>query len=402
VPEAAPLPCPAENRARIEDRLRLAGSSQRRIGRRTDHLGRPDICRSPARVELDPRLNPSWPVPMPIAEPIDIVIPVYNAPELTRACIESLYTHVERQIGTVHVHDNASGAETACMLDALRYPRLSVVHARKNTGFGDAVNQAVARCKADLVLVLNSDTYAGDDFIAPLRAAMQADDRLAAVTSAGNTFASYDLGRYRHRAGCVVTHNLYAYAFLIRRSVFSSVGGFDRAYGLGYYEDSQLSRRLIEAGFWIGIQPESVLHHEIHGSFQHDPNMRALMQRNRELYYERFPDARRRLLLISREGSPEALPRPLLADVEHVLERGGEVDWLAAEPPRDLLSLSMRGEVYGTLRALRHWQRRRKHPYKRLTDLWMVDGAPGEALGIAHLARRAGLRIRTFARAYRS
>ena len=330
--------------------------------------------------------------------PIDVVIPVYNAPEATRTCIESLYAHAAAQLGTVNVHDNASDPVTAGMLDALRRPRLAVVHASTNTGFGDAVNQAMARCRSELVLVLNSDTRADDDFIAPLRAAMEADPRLAAVTAAGNTFGSYDLARYRKRAGCVVTHNLYAYAFLIRREAFRHVGGFDRAYGLGFYEDSELSRRLIASGWWIGIQPASTLYHEIHGSFQHNPSMRDLMQRNRGIYYERFPDARRRILLVSAEGRLEALPRPLVDELHHALERGGEVDWLARSRPDELLSLTMRGESYSSVRALRQWYKRRNHPFKRVTDLWLVAGAPWSAVELARLGPRQGVRVRTFAR----
>ena len=45
------------------------------------------------------------------AELVDVVIPVHNAPELTRRCIESLLAHASPRIGTVYVQDDASDVE---------------------------------------------------------------------------------------------------------------------------------------------------------------------------------------------------------------------------------------------------------------------------------------------------
>ncbi len=150
---------------------------------------------------------------------IDVVIPVYNAADLTRRCIETLCKHCSRWLGTVHVYDDASALETRRMLDELCFPGLSVHHGERNVGFGRAVNHAFAQTRSELVLVLNSDVAASDDFIEPLHAAMQEDPSLAAVMPAGRTFKDYDLSSYALRSGCVVTYNLHGYAFLIDPTV---------------------------------------------------------------------------------------------------------------------------------------------------------------------------------------
>ena len=51
----------------------------------------------------------------------------------------------------------------------------------------------------------------------------------------------------RRPGGYIETHRLQGHAFLIRRDVFEEVGGFDAAFGRGYYEDVDLGRRLDHA-----------------------------------------------------------------------------------------------------------------------------------------------------------
>ncbi|MEK7303118.1 MAG: glycosyltransferase, partial [Pseudomonadota bacterium] len=177
---------------------------------------------------------------------VDVVIPVYNAPELTKRCIDSVVTHLGQSIGTVYIQDDASDTETREMLGSLGYEKIQVYHAVKNQGFGKSVNDAVARSDADLVLVLNSDTEIHENFLPLLCAAFDADPRLAVISPIHDKSANYD--RYlRHPGGHIATYRFKGYAFLIRRNIFLEMGGFDLIYGRGYFEDIDLGRRLDHA-----------------------------------------------------------------------------------------------------------------------------------------------------------
>ncbi len=329
------------------------------------------------------------------AAPIDVVIPVYNAPALTARCIESLYRCVGPRLGHVYVHDNASGAETRDMLDRLDYPRLCVHHAERNSGFGGGVNQPFARTTTELVLVLNSDVAAHDDFLAPLVEALRADPALAAVTPAGNTFAGYALGRYALRSGCVVTHNLYAYAFLIRRAAFLGAGGFDPVFGVGFFEDTDLSRKLYLAGYWIGIHPGAALEHEIHGSFDALPGFREGMEANRETYLERHPGARWHVLVLSGRRHLDDLPDEARAELDAVLKGGGSAYWLTRGAVERLPALEVRADrasIAGVRRAIR---RHGHKAHRRLRELWLADDAPRlVAAWLARWARAQGAAVR--------
>ena len=131
-----------------------------------------------------------------VASSVDVVIPVYNAPALTKRCIDSVVTHLGQSIRTIYVQDDASDAETGAMLDGLSYQQLHIHHAPENQGYGKSVNEAVARSDADLVLVLNSDTAVYENFLPLLCEAFAIDAELAVISPAQDSFAKYDLARY--------------------------------------------------------------------------------------------------------------------------------------------------------------------------------------------------------------
>jgi hypothetical protein len=281
------------------------------------------------------------------------------------------------------------------MLDALRLPRLRVVHSAQNTGFGEAVNRAVRSTRTPLVLVLNSDVEATSDFLSPLLDAMRRDARLASISPAGNSLAGYDLPRYRRFHGYVPAYALWGYAFLLRRSAFDEVGGFDAAFGRGYYEDSDLTRRLLEKGWNLGVHTDAQLFHEVHGSFKDIADQHEIMGRNREFYLERWPAARRQVLLATGAGGLPALSPALVQELEDVLRHGGAVQWLHAGPPPELLALPMRSAPLRLGSALRSILKRHRKGRREFSDLWLTGSCPAlPALVLARLGHRFGMDVR--------
>jgi GT2 family glycosyltransferase len=332
----------------------------------------------------------------PGEERVDVVIPVYNAPELTRKCIDSLYRHVEHRIGSVLVHDNASDEPTARMLDALSHPRLDVYHAPANTGFGSGVNQGIARASSDLVLVLNSDVEAQDDFVTPLIEALHSEPHMIAVTPSGSELSGYDLGRYVQRSGCVVSYSLLGYAFLMRRSLFREIGGFDEQFGLGYFEDVDLARRLVGEDNWFGIHTGSALLHADHGSFSEFSARKSLLESNRHLYHARYPEARRNVIVASRTPHLAELPSDLRRELEQILRAGGEVHWLARSQPDTLIALQMKGERLGAATLYLLSRKARRRDYMQL-ELWLCRDLPRfRRAFLERYARSTGMKLRVF------
>ena len=307
---------------------------------------------------------------------VDVVIPVYNAPELTKRCIDSVVTYLGQSIRAIYVQDDASDTQTCEMLDNLPYEKVHVYHATKNQGFGKSVNEAVARSDADLVLVLNSDTEIYGNFLPLLCVAFDADPQLAVISPAHDKFARYD--RYlRHPGGYISTYRFKGYAFLIRRNIFLEMGGFNLAYGRGYFEDIDLGRRLDQKGWRIGVQPDAYIRHESGGSFGRGRSYRLLAKRNRTLYLSRYPDARRNILLVSGNYTMADLPVELTGAIERVFRQGGSIHWLTPWPLPLLSCLQMRNSPASIKTIIKLMLRGWSREDKRISAVWILPGVSG-------------------------
>lgn len=331
---------------------------------------------------------------MPAKPSIDVVIPVYNAPVVTRRCLDSILACLKDSIDNIYIQDDASSAETRQMLEQLPYDCVHVHHAKKNQGFGSSVNEAVSRSSAAYVLILNSDTRATRDFLPLLCDALAADPQLAVIIPGGNDYARHDLDRYaRAPGGYIRTYRLQGHAFLIRRQVFEEIGGFDPAFGRGYYEDVDLGRRLDQRGWRLGVHPDACIEHEVGASFGRGRAFRELVKRNRRLYFSRYPHARRNVLLLSANCPPVRFPSNLLCALENVFHEGGYVHWLTPRPAQRLLCLQMRSHSPGMAAVLRLLLRVWRED-KRISEVWLLPDAPRflRALLISW-ARACGLMI---------
>ncbi len=164
---------------------------------------------------------------------------------------------------------------------------------------------------------------------------------------------------------------------MIRRSVFQEVGGFDPAFGRGYYEDIDLGRRIDQQNWRMGVHPDTLIYHKGGGSFGRSWAYRALKRRSRTLYFSRYPNAQRNILLLTGSCLLADFPSNLLNAVENVFREGGGVHWLTSEPSTHLFCLHMLNSsanlsVTVRLMLLRGWLRLDK----RISDIWILPDAP--------------------------
>ncbi|PSJ16197.1 glycosyltransferase family 2 protein [Nitrosomonas supralitoralis] len=306
---------------------------------------------------------------------IDVVIPVYNAPELTKCCIDSVVANLGQSIRRIIIQDDASDMETREMLDGLPYDRLEIFHAEQNQGFGVSVNAAVNRSDAFYVLILNSDTEVSQDFLPLLCSAFEADPRLAVIIPAGNSYEKYDFNRYIVReGGYIQTHYLRGHAILVRRDAFQEVGGFDPSFGRGYYEDIDLGRRLDLCGWHYGVHPHAFIYHKGGASFGRERVI--LARRNRAFYLLRYPTARRNILLLSGNCSLVEFPSDFLDAIEVVCHEGGSVHWFTPELPSQLVCLQMYNHPLQLSSVIRVLLRGWKRADRRISEIWIMPGVP--------------------------
>lgn len=223
----------------------------------------------------------------PGAPRVSIVIPVFNKLEFTKACLDALARHTATRLAEIIVVDNGSTDGTAEYLAVLE-PPVRVVRNPDNLGFARACNLGAAEGTAPLVLFLNNDTEAHEHWLEPLLAVLDADPRVAAV---GSKLLFPD-GTLQHAGVMLVDdrklpdplvarhvhygapadladanvrrcyQSLTAACLLVRKSAFTTAGGFDEGYWNGY-EDIDLCLKLQAAGGLLVYEPASMLtHHE--------------------------------------------------------------------------------------------------------------------------------------------
>lgn len=232
-----------------------------------------------------------------------VVIPCLDRAEDTRACLAAL--RAQRDAGAIEVVlvDNGSRDPGALLAAAQAFPHTRVVTLPRNLGFAGGVNRGLAAARGDLLLVLNNDTLPAPHMLARLLRARQAQPMpvlLAPVSNyvkgsaqlaVGNLGASpqgraqieHDLAR---SCGGLVqdVDALAGLCLLFDRQLLAQVGGFDEVFGLGNFEDDDLSLRVRLRGGRLAIARDAFVHH--HGSrtfAELGVDYHAILARNQEV-----------------------------------------------------------------------------------------------------------------------
>lgn len=239
---------------------------------------------------------------LPRRQPASIIIPVWNAWDKTRACLDALRTSIGPR-DEVIVVDNGSTDHTPGGLGA--YARCKVVTNATNLGFAAATNQGAAIATNPVLVLLNNDTVPVgrwlDELLAPF-----ADPLVGATGPRSNAVsgpqqvpsANYggraELVRFERawrtnqQQQTIRMRRLVGFCMAVRAVAWEQVGGLDERFGLGGYEDDDLCMMLYRAGWRTLVANRSFVHHEQHATF--DANRvgwAELMQQNRQLYRQK-------------------------------------------------------------------------------------------------------------------
>ncbi len=244
-----------------------------------------------------------------MAATLDAVIVAYRSAATLRGCVEPLAAMSDVSVTVV---DNASPDDTAGAVAGLD---ADLVRSPHNGGFSYGCNLGAARGNAPFLLFLNPDARIDAGAIAALRAALGEDPgaALAGPRILGDDGGlAWSLRRFpRQRstfAQALFLHRLWPRArwtdelvrdpaeydrpgtpewvsgacMLVRRDAFEAIGGFDEGFFL-YCEDTDLCRRLWDAGRAVRFEPTAVVHH-VGGASSESGDTQAIAARARVTY----------------------------------------------------------------------------------------------------------------------
>ena len=266
---------------------------------------------------------------------ISVIVLNYNGRAWLGPCLEALERQVDAPLHEIVLADNGS-TDGSADLAAQRFPPVRVVLHRRNLGFAAGNNAAARSARGQLLVFLNNDTVPAHDWLAQLHAAYQRApagtlitsrivflDRPEIVDSAGDGYlragGAFKRGHQARAADFQESREVFGAcgaAFLIPRSTFERLGGFDEDFFM-VYEDVDLSYRARLAGFACWYAAAAIVRHAGSGTLGAASDM-AVFYGQRNLEWTWVKNTPRSLLL-------RTLPSHLaysLAGVAHYVKIG--------------------------------------------------------------------------------
>jgi GT2 family glycosyltransferase len=212
----------------------------------------------------------------------------YNRAKDTIECVISLKESIYKNLEII-VIDNGSTDGSESIIRAA-HQDITIIQTGCNLGFCGGNNFGIryilslSRCPP-YILLLNNDTLVEPDFLVPMVEAMESDEKAAAtggticyypnkekVWYAGGRFVFWRASSFSDYSGkefyCIRNIKKHKVTFitgclmLIRSEVLKTIGLLDEKFFM-YFEDAELSLRLIKAGFHLLYIPQTRIYHKI-------------------------------------------------------------------------------------------------------------------------------------------
>jgi GT2 family glycosyltransferase len=235
---------------------------------------------------------------------ISVIVLSYNSYEgTTGPCLQSLIADEENRKVEIIVIDNGSTGDTPAKLKrAVKgHDNIRLILNSTNRGFAGGNNDGAAIASGDVLILLNSDTVVPGGSLTMLGALMQANPDWAMLgpvsNQAGNEQKIFTketaVERVLHegevwcshsRKDAFLSERLDFFCVAIRKDIYDRFGGLDEQFGAGYYEDTDFSLQVKQAGLKMMFTEEVFVYHQAGKSFSRKGKayVKKLMQANRK------------------------------------------------------------------------------------------------------------------------
>lgn len=294
----------------------------------------------------------------------DIIIPIWNQPELTGRCLQSILRSTKEQVQLILI-DNGSEAPTRRLLAEFQasspFP-VQIIRNEENLGFIKGVNQGIRTANAEWICLLNNDTIVTAGWLTEMIQAAQQNSAVGLINPTSNSLG-FQAGKAtleEYAAGLKigsgqVTNLTVALGFcqLAKRSLFDKIGLLNEEFGMGYFDDDDLSRRVSQAGLRCVRACASYVFHEEKGSFRHLEGHKKAFDQNKQRF-EKIWGKRLRILWFYFGPALNGSTFPQ----QTALELLGQGHWLYLMAPEGTLSetLASHAQVVHLKASVQNWR----------------------------------------------
>ena len=214
----------------------------------------------------------------------DVVILTMNHYKFTKLCLDSLHTFDAGFPTALHVFDNCSTDGTPDNITRDFFGKVRVWRSDQNLGFAAGNDMVIDRTNGRFVCLLNNDTITTPNWLGEMVEAMESDPRIGIVGCRGNNAGGkdqtvncaysaniddIDLGKvckYSKRLAKAqprfrAAPEVIGFCMLLRRSMLNRIGLLDTRFWPGNFEDNDLCRRAVEAGYRIIVANRCFVYH---------------------------------------------------------------------------------------------------------------------------------------------
>jgi GT2 family glycosyltransferase/glycosyltransferase involved in cell wall biosynthesis len=310
---------------------------------------------------------PTRPIEFPVHQRVEvsIVIPVFNQFHFTQACLASLHEHQGTEHFEVIVVDDCSTDGTAESIPQM--PGVVYLRNEANSGFIASCNHGAKKARGEYLVFLNNDTLVKPGWLTALLDTFAEESRAGIVGSklvypdgrlqeaggiiwrdaSGWNYGKFDDPRRPEYNYLREVDYCSAAALMIPKSLFASMGGFDSRYAPAYYEDTDLSFKVRQAGYKVLYQPLSeVVHYE---GATGGTNLATGTKKHQEINRSTFAEVWADELMTKPASGDLAFLRQALPGRKNILV----IDHHVPSPDRDSGSLRM-FQILKILRELGH------------------------------------------------
>jgi len=229
---------------------------------------------------------------------LSVIIVSWNTSDYLKRCIHSILENTRHISFEIIVVDNHSRDGTQGMIREI-FPDILLIENKENLGLARANNQGISQSKGRHILILNSDTYVTENALEAMVRFLDRNEDAGAVnprtwlddtcsleygvcplfTPAFSAAMSTPLGRFtpsirRNWAASLKlwldqkdlqVEALIGACFMVRRSLLDRYGLLDENLFI-YFEDIELSLRLIKKGYKLYIVSDANIVHYLHKS----------------------------------------------------------------------------------------------------------------------------------------
>lgn len=280
----------------------------------------------------------------------DIVIAIWNQLEFTKNCIESIERHTKDVDYRLILIDNASDRPTAEYLSAIaqaKKDRVILIRNKSNIGFLKAANQGMKASSAPYICLINNDTLVTSGWLKEMIDIASGHKDIGLVNPSSNNLGQkppqgeplevYAEKIRMERGKTIDLGAAIGFCMLIKREVIEKTGLFDEVYGMGNFEDTDLSRKAVKSGYRCVRACGAYVYHRENTSFNKVKTFNDDFRRNREIFEFRWGKPRRVAYVLD-SYDPPALLKVKQESVD--LARSGNWVWYFFKDRPDLPSHS--------------------------------------------------------------